>query len=272
MELREFCQDIGLSQGAQEALFKREWKEEEYQAEKRVFQKDKPEFYDLVKTHEDYRLRFLYDYCRMGCEAWETYKEKGISREIFLDTFRDLACWCENCWHEYGEYGINEYHWFYRHIELTVFRLGRLQFEKTPSQWEFTLDGKEIKKGDTVISIHIPQGERLDREKCLASCRLAFAFWGTEHPYVCYSWLLDENLSKILLPGSNILEFQKLFTHIRTEVVDRYGEWRIFSKLLDNPADYPEDTSLRRAVKKYLLEGKRIGEGLGVLNLYRELS
>ena len=53
----------------------------------------------------------------IGTHGRETYEEKrGISREIFRDTFYDL----ENCFLEYGEYGIDEYDWFFRHMKLTI--------------------------------------------------------------------------------------------------------------------------------------------------------
>lgn len=126
--------------------------EEEYQEAKRIFARDKKEFYDWVKSRGNYRMLFLYYYCHMGCEAHEEYVKRGISDRIFFDTFRDLTYWCQNCRDEFGEYGINEYHWFFRHIELRIFRLGRLQFELAacgcdmkavlPGGWPL-----EIKKG-----------------------------------------------------------------------------------------------------------------------------
>ena len=97
----------------------------------------------------------------MGAETYEIYVKGGPGRKIFRDTFYDLTLWCENCFREYGEYGINEYDWFFRHLELRIFRLGRLEFEKMVSPWEFVTGERTVKKGYTVISIHIPQGEKL---------------------------------------------------------------------------------------------------------------
>ena len=62
---------------------------------------------------------------------------------------------------EYGEYGINEYDWFFRHLELRIFRFGRLEFEKMDSPWELSPGETGVRKGEKVISIHIPQGEKL---------------------------------------------------------------------------------------------------------------
>ena len=33
--------------------------------------------------------------CRMGAETYDAYEKRGISREIFRDTFYDLTFWCE---------------------------------------------------------------------------------------------------------------------------------------------------------------------------------
>ena len=87
-------------------------KEEQYLQDKMLYKRNRQQFYEKVKQHKDYRLRFLYDFCRMGVEAYEDYQSQGIGDEIFDATFYDLTLWCENCFREYGEYGINEYDWF----------------------------------------------------------------------------------------------------------------------------------------------------------------
>lgn len=45
----------------------------------------------------------------------------------------------------------------------------------------------------------------------------------------------------------------------------REGEERIFGKVLENPQMYPEKTSLQREARKWLIQGNRLGSGLGVL-------
>ena len=122
--------------------------EEEYQENKLLYEKDRALFYEKILLEKDYRLVFLYYLCRMGAETYDAYEKRGISREIFRDTFYDLTFWCENCFLEYGEYGIDEYDWFFRHMKLTIFRLGRMQFEIMDSRWNFTAGERMVKKGD----------------------------------------------------------------------------------------------------------------------------
>ena len=46
---------------------------------------------------------------------------------------------------------------------------------------------------------------------------------------------------------------------------EREAEWRVFGKVLKNVVEYPEDTSLQKRVKEYLLSGKSLGNGWAVL-------
>lgn len=51
-------------------------------------------------------------------------------------------------------------------MKLTIFRLGRMQFEIMDSRWNFTAGERMVKKGDPIISIHIPQGEKAHTGEC----------------------------------------------------------------------------------------------------------
>ena len=133
MELAEFWKKIELPEEAVRKVQEVPVSEAEYLQGKELFYQEKEQFYEWIKKQPDYRLRFLYFYSRLGCEVYRAYQERQIPEQIYWDTFRDLTYWCENCYREYGEYGINQYDWFFRHIEMTIFRLGRLEFERLPS-------------------------------------------------------------------------------------------------------------------------------------------
>ena len=239
--------------------------EDVYLENRLLYGKDRAAFYKRILSEKDYRLLFLYYFCRMGAETCDIYEKRGIGREIFRDTFYDLTLWCENCFREYGEYGINEYDWFFRHLELRIFRFGRLEFEKMASPWEFATEESTIKKGDPVISIHIPQGEKLTMDRVKESLIQGMDFWGKELPYLCHSWLLYPGLQDILPGSSNILKFQNEFQIIETDFNEREAEWRIFGKLEEDLERYPKRTSLQKEAKKYLQKGKKLGNGLGLL-------
>ena len=45
---------------------------------------------------------------------------------------------------------------------------------------------------------------------------------------------------------------------------ERQAEERVFGSLAEDPATYPEETSLQRKMKMALLEGKHFGMGCGI--------
>ena len=239
MKINEFLAEINMLPEAVHLLNELQESgrigEEEYQENKLLYEKDRALFYEKILLEKDYRLVFLYYLCRMGAETYDAYEKRGISREIFRDTFYDLTFWCENCFLEYGEYGIDEYDWFFRHMKLTIFRL------------------------------HIPQGEKLTLESVKESIVQGMAFWGKEMPYLCHSWLLYPGLKDILPEKSNIIMFQNQFQIVETDWDEREAEWRIWGKVQRNLNVYSENTSLQRAAKKYLKSGKVLGSGLGIL-------
>lgn len=197
----------------------------------------------------------------------ERYVEKGISDEIFLDTMSDIKIWCENN----GNKGIKNYGWLKNHLCLELFRLGRLQFQLYECK-NRTLNYKKLPfpYGERVIYVHIPQGERLDREKCLESFRMAEEFFKRFFPeytykwYFCESWLLFEGNKEFMAEDSNILAFASLFTHCYSIKVDVQTIERVFGKRRLLKKHYPEGTALQRSLKKYMLSGGRAGVGICV--------
>ncbi len=260
MELSRFLKGIRLMPEAAWQLENIKITEEQYEEERDCFYKERKEFYRRICRKKDAHLLFLYYFCRFACETYDSYVEQDIAESVYWDTFYDFTLWSENCYRDYGEYGIAEYDWLYRHIEMRLFRFGRLQFEKTSVE-----PGWGIAEGEEVISIHIPQGEKLEIQACRESIQRGRRFWGTEYRYLCDSWLLEPELRKLLKEGSNILEFQKWFEIVSVDKKCRQAEERIFIKVQENPADYPEETSLQKAAKRYLMDGGKLGCGVGIL-------
>lgn len=263
MQLKEFFEGIHMVSEAAAQVFRLCISEEEYQEVRKLFYQDKDRFYGEVLKTPDFRIRFLYYFSRLACETYEHYRKLKIEDAVFWDTFYDLTLWCQNCREAYGEYGIDQYDWFFRHIECTVFRLGRLEFEKAESEWELH-GAREIKQGETVIYVHIPQGEKLDIRAVKDSFDKAYCFWGEQYAYLCHSWLLYPGLAEIMSPQSNIIRFRNLFQVADTDFKEREGEWRIYGCLKDDALEYPENTSLQKAAKQYLLAGNKLGNGIGI--------
>ena len=290
MNIIEFWDGIKLGNNHREAVLEMNFEETECKRLYELYKKDHHEFFEEVLKKEKSGLWFLWLYSNMACEVYECYKKEGIAEKIFWDTFQDIRFWCENTEREFGTLGLAVYEWFYRHIDMVLFRFGRLQFEVLTM--EETVIGEEnklredsiwrkqdnivenkrtkevcIEKGTQVINIHIAQGEPLTWEACEKSIKMAKEFWGTDKPYVCHSWLLYPGLDEVLSEKSNIREFRKYFKVLQVDYKEREAEWRVFGKVLKNVVEYPEDTSLQKRVKEYLLSGKSLGNGWAVLEV-----
>ncbi len=227
----------------------------------------KIEDYDL--SSEDGRrnlLSFLF-----MCERTEQeYKKRGIPEGIMLDTLADLVVWtCE--WSAIkGSLYLGELQWLKRHLSLEIFRLGRLQFSPSPS--EFDIPDYSVKKGDRVLEVHIPKGGRLDPEKCNISFKESgefFAKYFPEKPYsllTCHSWLLDDTLAEYLPEGSNILAFGALFKKMHSDpslaIIPYLFRWD--TRIYNLPYVYAP-TEFARKIQKAALSGKTFYETLGVI-------
>lgn len=217
---------------------------------------------------ENHIIRLAVILC-CAVEARGRYREKGIPDSIFFDTMSDIKIWCENN----GNKGIKNYGWLKNHLRLELFRLGRLQFQLYECKNK-TLNYKRLpfSYGERVIYVHIPQGERLDREKCLESFRMAEEFFKRFFPeykykwYFCESWLLYEGNKEFMAENSNILAFARLFSHCYSVKVDVQTIERVFGKRRLLKKHYPEKTSLQRSLKKYMLSGGKAGVGIGVID------
>ena len=204
----------------------------------------------------------------------ELYRLRGISDRIWFDSMSDLKWKLWECKAVKGIWGSFVAGWFPGFFNLTRFALGRLQFEIVAFDGEHEKDGKKLKKGEKVINVHIPiTSTPLDKESRDDAYSQAAEFFknmtdGAPIAFVCSSWLLYPEAEKILPAHSNIRGFMADYDMIRSKAngEGEYGDmWRLFDMdFTGDLNDYPEDSSLRRAYKKFLLDGSRTGSGYGV--------
>lgn len=262
----ELIKKIGIPDYAAKMIEAFPLSDGEYEEYRSLFLKDSNAFLTAVRERKEYRLLFLKLYLRMAWEARELYDARGIPERIYYDTFQDIAVWMENCVRAYGEVGIEQYDWLWRHVKGRLFRLGRLQYEVVKGAEEPELNGKKLRQDEIVLNLHIPQGEPLDLEQCKESLREAAGFFENFSEITCHSWLLSPALRQLLPEESNIIKFQSLFSVYGIDRESREAEERIFGRLCENPLDYPENTSLGKAMKKYLLAGGKPGSAYGKCN------
>lgn len=61
-------------------------------------------------------------------DAVRFYNEKGIPREVLIDTFKDMEIWMSNYYEAHGVWGLDELCWLIHHFNYNIYRLGRLQY------------------------------------------------------------------------------------------------------------------------------------------------
>lgn len=196
---------------------------------------------------------------KAAIDSKQIYDKKKISLKVFIDTMKCFQRFVLEHKDSYNYYGFDRSWWTYRQLSLQLFRIGELEYEFQ------TLNGEKA------ISIHIPSDAHLTAFTCNQSYHMAIEFMKYYAPeymhrkFFCYSWLLAPNLNKLLKQDSNILMFQSGFDLVKVdEDATEYLIWVYKQK--DMPyEDLPENTSLQKNMKTFLLNGGKIGEALGIL-------
>jgi hypothetical protein len=198
-----------------------------------------------------------------GRETLERFRALGIGDAIFYDTFQCFPRFIREHFDSFGSYGFDRGWWTWRQISMKLFKLGELEFEMIQRE----VDGTQV----NAINVHIPSGSHISAANCKASYEQARSFFRTFYPaygeadYVCSSWLLAPALKQLLPPISNILTFQQDYEILESEPNDQeYMMW-VFKTETQEYQKLPEDTSLQSQIKKYLLEGGKVGSAYGRL-------
>ena len=201
------------------------------------------------------------------------YAARGYSFELYVETMRDLLFKLRECVDVKGVFGTFVIEWYQKFYTCERFKLGRLQFETRayPCDEPFR---DMFKKGDAVVGCHIPSDGSLKYEDVIASLKMAYDFYPHMRkngilPIYCHSWLMYPPYAGEVFPkGTNLYRFLKLFELVRSEVDEDYTDFfRIYSKdfCATELDSLPEDTSLRRNMKKFLADGNKMGTSFGFI-------
>lgn len=208
----------------------------------------------LLLGEDPDNVKLLACLLKASADLYEVYKEKGIGDKIYIDTMKCYTRFIDETRKMTGRLYFDRGWWTTRQAGLLLFRIGELEYEMKP------LDG------DAVVGIHIPSDADFSPPAVDMSLSLAKEFFAGHFPewsdaeYRCHSWLLDRQLKQMLRNDSNILSFQDRFEIFDEGETDTdFIQW-VFNADPEkfDPANYdalPEDTSLRRNLKKYLLSG-----------------
>lgn len=217
----------------------------------------------------------------------EKYSQKGICDEIFFDTMSDIKIWINDCRDNLHSEGLNELNWIMLHMNMSIFKIGRLQYQKMfyymPNSYK--KDDETIKFGDKIWNVHIPRGEKLDFDACEKSFAMAQEFireYYPEYPdnkFMCHSWLLYPTNKDYMPEGSNILKFPALWDVVssREDPASAY-RWlfsvryknKVMLKNKKKTGSYkcteklPQNTIMQKNAIEYIENGGTLGDGFGV--------
>ncbi|MBQ8441326.1 MAG: DUF5596 domain-containing protein [Clostridia bacterium] len=201
----------------------------------------------------------------------ELYRQKDVDEEIYWNSLSDLKYKLLECKRLHGIYGSFTKHWFPRFLRAEAFALGRLQYELKPFPLEAY--GDLLKEGDIVCNCHIPSSGPLLEEDVIASLKQAYRFY---EPYLrkgvlpitCHSWLLFPPIADLFGEGSNLDRFYRIFEILdQTPNLANKDFWRVFYREFspETLPNAPEDSSLQRKIKQFLLDGGCMGNGRGLI-------
>lgn len=267
MTIRELCEKISLE---------KEYAEEVISfSEGFDFEKIRPQLEALKNLEEsksalaELRETFAPDNknvkmlsCMLKCavEQYEVYREKGIRDEIFVETMKCFSRFSKECLERTGVYAFDREWWTSRQIGMLLFRIGELEYEL------------ESHEGKPCVSVHIPSDAKISEEKCDESLKKAKEFFAGYYPeykdadYLCDSWLLSPALKELLPETSNILKFQSRFDVAKVDMDNTdFTQW-VFETYEYKPEAFPENTSLQKSMKKYVLDGGKIGWAFGKMH------
>lgn len=202
-------------------------------------------------------------------ELRERYQNAG-KEDLFRSYKEQLATLLRSCKDTSGIWGIKNALWNWMFHELGCVRLGRLLFE--PYFHFSTAEYNSIKRGDRVILIHIPGGEKLDMTAVEQALQLGYAHFKDRFengivPFVTDSWLIyPPYLEGVFKEGSNLEKFARLFTVIE-ESTDAFSNFRTVFGIPyseENLACVPQDTSLQRNMLRFIKDGNKMGRGYGI--------
>lgn len=128
-----------------------------------------------------------------------------------------------------------------------------------------------LRRGDTVLNVHIPARDPLTEEACEEAYERAREIFARCYPdfkfkaFCCFSWMLEKRLKLIMGRETGITGFADKFTAFPT----RSGEDGVLQFLFHTKkkppfSALPENTSMQRAVKEYLCGGGHFYEKGGV--------
>lgn len=207
------------------------------------------------------KVAVLCEELRIAVLQWPKWQAKGIPEEIYRDTMAFATRYLKDGMKTYGRWHFSAPWWFPRQLAMELFRVGTLEYELVSPQEE----GRKV-------YLHIPTDVSLAPEALDDSFRRFRAFASSfypewEHaPIFLDSWLMSPAIRPLLPEGSRILALQDRFEFESADPESMGAVVWVFPGCKGRPfEELPEDTTLQKRMKAFLLAGRKPGWATGRL-------
>lgn len=223
---------------------------------------------EIVGVHP-YTIHLLF-YVLCAQKTKQLYIQRNLPLDIYRSSMLAVKWKMQKTHKMYGVWGSGWAAWFRPFFQLRRFGIGRLEFELFPSLADYKRGVYEVHKGDAVINVHIPAAGPLEHGAVLQSYQMAAQFFREAFPsgvipFQCTTWLLYPPVLE-MVPQGNLWTFSRDYEIVAVEDASEEDDrWRVFHVPESVPVEaYPEETTLQRRLKAWLLEGNSMGSGLGM--------
>lgn len=201
----------------------------------------------------------------------EKYEAAGISKDIFINTMRDIKYKLAECIRVKNVFGTFVVEWYEGFLCLERIALGRLQYDiSTHTKDAVAINDYTINKGDFILGCHIPSAGPLKPELCIESFKMAYEFFENRLnngilPITCCSWLLYPPYQEVFGESSNVADFARNFEIVDFQNEETFSDaWRVFGMEFDGDTNrLPAGTTMQRNFIDYMKKGHSYGVATG---------
>lgn len=277
MEQPKILEILGLSPKTEKAVLAVLSKKQTAKICKNAYSGEAPD-YPILKRKPLTRLAVLIN---LLSEKYEEYLSLGVPGKVIAETFRDVTLRAEIFEAKTGKTGISKEDaiWFRHIINCKIFKIGVLQFqpfemiyldEEILGEAYMVFSSEQKKKlpaGAQVINCHVQQGADLSTEEINKSFSDAQALFAKIYPkiefkaFLCYSWLLYPDMTKLLPENSRIKAFAENFEIIGKVQDNEQAFENLFEKSYKRPPKLKNATYLQNLATK---NSKAFGFACGI--------
>lgn len=223
----------------------------------------------LSQLYKEESMKELAIHLYAATISWKhIYQPMQIPHEIYLATMRAFTRFLKETKQVGNQDVFDRGFWTWRYLCGLEFRIDQLEFEMIAADHKSKAPQLE---GQTYLSLHIPSDAKLVHEQVQENYQSARMFFETyfpayaSAPIVTDTWLLSPKLKEWLPATSNLVLFGNDYELLLTEPEKNDSVLWLFNTISNDVSKYPENTTLQKAAKAWLLAGNAIGSAVGRL-------